>query len=281
MSAQPYGTASPQVGQDDPVGPQELADLEALAIALNDLGCSALLLAPPGRPPHVDVSAPGRLTPGEGTLLRSGVDSEPGGEGAQSLVWPGLGVCDGADGFADHGVVTDLLGCYEPGGVQGVKRAAPVTVIQPATGQVDAVVASHAAPGPGVSNDLKSRGYSSHPCSSVKVGLATGRDMDQTQPSITSTVEAMETVFDGRWGIWLSDTGRWWASRRDSLSAADLGAGCVPFLRADTADELAERIQEQEALCPPESAGHQAAGAQPSRPRSGLDQPPAHTPVGT
>jgi hypothetical protein len=79
--------------------------------------------------------------------------------------------------------------------------------------------------------------------------------MDHTQASITSTQEALENTFGGRWGVWLSDTGRWWASRRDSLSAADLTAGAVPFLRAGTADELAERIEEQETLFPP-SGGH-------------------------
>jgi hypothetical protein len=71
--------------------------------------------------------------------------------------------------------------------------------------------------------------------------------MDHTQPSIASTVKALEAAFDSRWGIWLSDTGHWWASRRDSLSAAGLAAGCVPFLRAGTPGELTELIQEQEA----------------------------------
>lgn len=71
--------------------------------------------------------------------------------------------------------------------------------------------------------------------------------MDHIPSSITSTVEALEAAFDGRWGIWLSDTGHWWASRRDSLGAVGLAAGCVPFLRADTPGELTELIQEQEA----------------------------------
>jgi hypothetical protein len=86
--------------------------------------------------------------------------------------------------------------------------------------------------------------------------------MDHTQPSITSTAEALENMFGGRWGVWLSDTGRWWASRRDALTAAELGEGCVPFIRADTTDELAERIQEQEELCsPPPGVRPGAAGA--------------------
>ncbi|MGH3155407.1 MAG: hypothetical protein ACRDNF_02350 [Streptosporangiaceae bacterium] len=84
--------------------------------------------------------------------------------------------------------------------------------------------------------------------------------MDHTQASITSAQEALENTFGGRWGVWLSDTGRWWASRRGSLSAADLTAGAVPFLRADTPEELAERIEEQETLFPL-SGGSTVAGA--------------------
>jgi len=86
--------------------------------------------------------------------------------------------------------------------------------------------------------------------------------MDNPQTSIASTVKALESTFGSRWGIWLSDTAHWWASRRGTLSAADLGVGCVPFLRADTPEELAELIQEQEALCPPD-------------PTAGTGQPPA------
>ena len=84
--------------------------------------------------------------------------------------------------------------------------------------------------------------------------------MDNPQTSIASTVEALESTFGGRWGVWLSDTAHWWASRRDTLSAADLSTGCVPFLRTDTSEELAGLIREQEALC---SSGteHPAADA--------------------
>jgi hypothetical protein len=66
--------------------------------------------------------------------------------------------------------------------------------------------------------------------------------------AITGTMEKLEAAFGGRWGIWLSDTGRWWAARRSALSSAELSAGCVPFLRADEPSELAERIQSQEEL---------------------------------
>jgi hypothetical protein len=59
-------------------------------------------------------------------------------------------------------------------------------------------------------------------------------------------MEELEAAFGGRWGIWLSDTGRWWAARRSALSSAELSAGCVPFLRADGPSALAERIRSQE-----------------------------------
>jgi hypothetical protein len=74
------------------------------------------------------------------------------------------------------------------------------------------------------------------------------RAMNDQLPAGTSTAETLEAAFGGRWGIWLSDTGRWWATRRSPLTAAGLTAGCVPFLRADTPDQLAERIQAQETL---------------------------------
>ena len=68
------------------------------------------------------------------------------------------------------------------------------------------------------------------------------------QSSRNDTAKTLEAVFGGRWGVWLSDTGRWWATRRAALTAAELTAGCVPFLRADTEALLAEHIQAQEEL---------------------------------
>ena len=64
----------------------------------------------------------------------------------------------------------------------------------------------------------------------------------------TATAEAIEADFGGRWGVWLSDTGRWWAARTSALTSAQLNAGCVPFIQADNPDELAERIREQDRL---------------------------------
>jgi hypothetical protein len=72
--------------------------------------------------------------------------------------------------------------------------------------------------------------------------------MDETQADTASSAEAIEAAFDGRWGVWLSDTGWWWAARREPLNAAGLAAGCVPFLRAQTPTGLVERIQDQEDL---------------------------------
>ncbi len=52
-------------------------------------------------------------------------------------------------------------------------------------------------------------------------------------PAVTSqAAAALSQEFPG-WTLWVSGTGRWWASRRDALSAAEQAAGCVPFLHAD------------------------------------------------
>ena len=72
--------------------------------------------------------------------------------------------------------------------------------------------------------------------------------MNATDTSITAIAQAIEGACNNRWGVWLSDTGRWWATRHSALPAEALNAGCVPFLRADTSDELAQRIREQEEL---------------------------------
>jgi hypothetical protein len=42
-------------------------------------------------------------------------------------------------------------------------------------------------------------------------------DMDEIPTEITVTTDVVEAAFGGRWGIWLSDTGYWWASYRDAL----------------------------------------------------------------
>ena len=90
--------------------------------------------------------------------------------------------------------------------------------------------------------------------------------MDETQAGITSSAEAVEAAFGGRWGVWLSDTGWWWAARCDSLNLAALGAGCLPFLRAQTPAALAERIQDQEDLRTRAAGTAQAGQRQASPP---------------
>jgi SAM-dependent methyltransferase len=92
--------------------------------------------------------------------------------------------------------------------------------------------------------------------------------MDETQADITSSAEAIEAAFGGRWGVWLSDTGWWWAARCDPLNASALGAGCVPFLRAQTPALLAERIQDQEALHMRTAGTAQTGQRQTSSPRT-------------
>jgi hypothetical protein len=68
-------------------------------------------------------------------------------------------------------------------------------------------------------------------------------------PSVTDPAAALGQEFPG-WALWLSGTGRWWASRRSEISAAEQAAGCVPFLHADTDEALAVQIHAQEALRP-------------------------------
>jgi hypothetical protein len=50
----------------------DLADLEALAGELNALGCTALLLTPPGKLRYIDVGIPGVMTPGEKIHVQAG-----------------------------------------------------------------------------------------------------------------------------------------------------------------------------------------------------------------
>ena len=68
-------------------------------------------------------------------------------------------------------------------------------------------------------------------------------------PALPDHAAALSQEFPG-WTLWLSGTVRWWASRRDALSAADQAAGCVLFLHADGPAALAAQIRAQEALRP-------------------------------
>jgi hypothetical protein len=75
-----------------------------------------------------------------------------------------------------------------------------------------------------------------------------GEAMTHTRTPADHAAAAIEAEFDGRWGIWLSGTGRWWAAYRGPLTAADQTAGCVPFLRAATLGQLTQDIRQQEHL---------------------------------
>ena len=87
--------------------------------------------------------------------------------------------------------------------------------------------------------------------------------MDKTQADITSSAEAIEAAFGGRWRVWLSDTGWWWAARCEPLNAAGLGAGCVPFLRAQTPAGLIDCIRDQEDLHMRAGRSQQAGNGSP------------------
>ena len=80
--------------------------------------------------------------------------------------------------------------------------------------------------------------------------------MSDQDPSVTAAIAAIEAAAQGRWAAWLSDTGWWWATRTRTLTAAEIGAGCLPYIHADNPGEFAENIREQDRLCPP----NQAAG---------------------
>jgi hypothetical protein len=49
-----------------------------------------------------------------------------------------------------------------------------------------------------------------------------------------------------RWWVWQSDTGLRWASVRENLTPSQVRAGCRSQLRADSADELALMLADQD-----------------------------------
>ncbi len=65
------------------------------------------------------------------------------------------------------------------------------------------------------------------------------------------TAADFETACRGRWSVWQSETGQWWAARSRPLTAAQLAAGGVPFLRAATPEELSQAIGDEERLTGP------------------------------
>jgi hypothetical protein len=80
---------------------------------------------------------------------------------------------------------------------------------------------------------------------------------------ISLTTASIEATFHGRWGVWLSDTGWWWATRTEALTSAELAAGCTPYLHADNSEELSERMRQQDHLA--RSAADAPGSARPTR----------------
>jgi anti-sigma regulatory factor (Ser/Thr protein kinase) len=83
------------------------------------------------------------------------------------------------------------------------------------------------------------------------------------------TAPDIERLFPG-WGVWVSDTGLWWAARLANLSPSQLRAGGRPFLRGQDGEDLMGSVEEQERLL---SAMDEASRARPpdqGRPCPGL-----------
>lgn len=72
--------------------------------------------------------------------------------------------------------------------------------------------------------------------------------MNEDNATVAATAASIEAAFSGRWGVWRSDTGWWWAARRQALTARQLNAGAAPYLQASSPGELTDRIRAQEQL---------------------------------
>lgn len=70
---------------------------------------------------------------------------------------------------------------------------------------------------------------------------------DEPATAVDDQISAIEAEFP-RWQAWMSDTGDGWAAVRSTLTPGQVAAGCVSFLRAADANELVQRIREQEQL---------------------------------
>lgn len=57
----------------------------------------------------------------------------------------------------------------------------------------------------------------------------------------------IETEFKD-WHVWMSDTGRWWAARKATLTAAESSAGCAQYLESDAPGDLRDQIADEETL---------------------------------
>jgi hypothetical protein len=80
--------------------------------------------------------------------------------------------------------------------------------------------------------------------------------MNKQDAGLTGTIAAIEAACGLRWGVWLSDTGWWWATRNRTLTAEQLSAGCAQHLQAHSPGELAERIRQQDSITPVANPAH-------------------------
>jgi hypothetical protein len=64
--------------------------------------------------------------------------------------------------------------------------------------------------------------------------------------AIPTTLQQIEAEFPG-WGVWRSDTSRWWAFRtaRNPLTIEQLRAGCRLIVQADTYEDLRTEIRSE------------------------------------
>lgn len=72
--------------------------------------------------------------------------------------------------------------------------------------------------------------------------------MPDQDPSVTAIVAAIESEARGRWWVWRSNTGWWWAARTRTLTAHEQNSGCLQYIHANDPNELTERIREQDRL---------------------------------
>lgn len=72
-------------------------------------------------------------------------------------------------------------------------------------------------------------------------------------------IAGIEADFPG-WHIWKSDTGRWWAARKATLTAGQSSAGCAQYLETDSPTELRVHIAADEALSVPLTSTPPSAG---------------------
>lgn len=88
--------------------------------------------------------------------------------------------------------------------------------------------------------------------------------IEQTGIERSATVQRIEAEFPG-WGVWRSDTDRWWAYRtaRSPLSFEQLRAGCRLIVQADTGEELREAIRAEIAQAEIAQAEIQGAETEP------------------